>query len=97
MIDSFYFIALTTIDQSILIGGVVVCCRLVQPIVANETFSHAIFFLRSNKQSRKSPDDDFGSLVEIKGNEFESKLGSKSATSRGLGYFVTKKLLLCNS
>jgi hypothetical protein len=44
MIDSFYFIALTTIDQSILIVGVVVCCRLVQPIIANETFSHVIFF-----------------------------------------------------
>ncbi len=44
MIDSFYFIALTTIDRSILIGGVVVCCRLVQPTVANEIFSHAIFF-----------------------------------------------------
>jgi hypothetical protein len=44
MIDSFYFIALTTIDQSILIGGVVISCQLVQPIVANETFSHAIFF-----------------------------------------------------
>jgi hypothetical protein len=44
MIDSFYFIALTTIDQSILIMGVVVCCQLVQPIVANETFSHVVFF-----------------------------------------------------
>jgi hypothetical protein len=44
MIVSFYFIALTTIDQSILIGGVVVRCQLVQPIVANETFSHAVFF-----------------------------------------------------
>ncbi len=44
MIDFFYFIALTTIDQSILIGGGVVCCQLVQPTVANETFSHATFF-----------------------------------------------------
>ncbi len=44
MIDSFYFIALATIEQSILIGGVVVHCQLVQPIVANETFSHAVFF-----------------------------------------------------
>jgi hypothetical protein len=44
MIISFYFIALTMIDQSILIGGVIVCCQLVQPIVANETFSHAVFF-----------------------------------------------------
>jgi hypothetical protein len=45
MINSFYFIALTMIDQSILMGGgVVVCCQLVQPIVANETFPHAIFF-----------------------------------------------------
>jgi hypothetical protein len=44
MINSFSFIALTTIDQSILIGGVVIRCQMVQPIVANETFSHAIFF-----------------------------------------------------
>jgi hypothetical protein len=44
MINSFYLIALTTINQLILIGGVVVCCQLVQPIVANETFSHVIFF-----------------------------------------------------
>jgi hypothetical protein len=44
MIDSFCFIALTTIVQSILIGGVVVCCQLIQPIVANETFSKAVFF-----------------------------------------------------
>jgi hypothetical protein len=45
MINSFYFIALTTTDQSILIGEVVICCQLVQPIVANEIFSHALFFL----------------------------------------------------
>jgi hypothetical protein len=32
------------IDQSILIGGVVIHWWLVQPIVADETFSHAIFF-----------------------------------------------------
>jgi hypothetical protein len=44
MINSFYFIALTMTDQSILIGEVVVRCRLVQPIVAKETFSHALFF-----------------------------------------------------
>jgi hypothetical protein len=44
MIDSFYFIVLTMIDQSILIGGVIICCQLVQPIIANETFSHAVFF-----------------------------------------------------
>jgi hypothetical protein len=44
MITSFYFIALTTADQLILIGEVVVCCQLVKPIIANETFSHAVFF-----------------------------------------------------
>ncbi len=44
MINSFYFIALTMTDQLILIGEVVLCCQLVQPIVANETFSHAVFF-----------------------------------------------------
>jgi hypothetical protein len=44
MIGSFYFIALTTIDQSILIGWFVICCQLVQTIVMNETFSHAVFF-----------------------------------------------------
>jgi hypothetical protein len=44
MIDSLYFIALTTTDQLILIGEVVVLCQLVQPIIANETFSHALFF-----------------------------------------------------
>jgi hypothetical protein len=44
MINSFYFIASTMIDQSILIRGVVIRRRLVQPIVANETFSCAIFF-----------------------------------------------------
>jgi hypothetical protein len=44
MINSFYFIALTSTDQSILIEEVVICCRLVQPIVRNETFSHAVFF-----------------------------------------------------
>jgi hypothetical protein len=44
MIDSFCFIALTTIDQSILIGGVVVRCQLVQTIVPNEAFSQAVFF-----------------------------------------------------
>ncbi len=51
MIDSFYFIALTTIDQSVLIKGVVICCHLVQPIVVNETFSHAVFFDNQTKQS----------------------------------------------
>ncbi len=54
MIDSFYFIALTTIDQSILIGGVVVCCWLIQPIIANETFSHVVFF-----------DDQTNDLVKV--------------------------------
>jgi hypothetical protein len=44
MIDSFYFIALTMIDQSILIRGVVIHCRLVQLIIANEIFSHVVFF-----------------------------------------------------
>ena len=44
MINSFYFIALTIIDQSILIGGVVIFYRLVQPIIANKTFSHEVFF-----------------------------------------------------
>ena len=44
MINSFYFIALATTDQSILIGEVVIRCILVQPIVTNETFSHAVFF-----------------------------------------------------
>jgi hypothetical protein len=44
MINSFYFFALTMTDRSILIGGVVICYQLVQPIVANETFSHAEFF-----------------------------------------------------
>jgi hypothetical protein len=44
MIYSFYFIALKRADRLILIGEVVVCCRLVQPIVANETFSHGVFF-----------------------------------------------------
>jgi hypothetical protein len=44
MIDSFYFIALTMIDQSTLIGGGVIGCQLLQPIIANETFLHAVFF-----------------------------------------------------
>jgi hypothetical protein len=44
MIDSFYFTALTMIDQSILIGGVVIRFQLLQPIVANETFSRPVFF-----------------------------------------------------
>jgi hypothetical protein len=44
MINSFYFIAFTTIDQSILIGGVVICCRLVQLILANENLPHAVIF-----------------------------------------------------
>ncbi len=93
MIDSFYFIALTMIDRSILIGGAVIRCWLVQPIVVNETFSRAVFFWRSNKQSRQSPDKDFGGLVEIKGNKIESKLGSKSATSRGLGSTLLLKIV----
>ncbi len=60
MIDSFYFIALTTIDQSILIRGGVLRCRLVQPIVANETF-HTQYIL-TIKQSRQSLDNDFWRL-----------------------------------
>ncbi len=44
MVNSIYFIALTTEDQSILIGEVVVHYWLVQPIFANNTFSHAVFF-----------------------------------------------------
>jgi hypothetical protein len=44
MINFFYFIALKTTDQLILIKEVVVCCQLVQPIVANETFLHAVFY-----------------------------------------------------
>jgi hypothetical protein len=54
MINSFYFIALTTTDQSILIGEVVVRCQLVQPIVVNETFSHTLFF-----------DDQTNDLVKV--------------------------------
>jgi hypothetical protein len=45
MINSSYFIALTMIDRLILSGGVVICCQLVQPIIMNETFSHAIYIL----------------------------------------------------
>jgi hypothetical protein len=44
MTNLFYFIALTMTDRLILIGEVVICCRLVQPIVTNETFSHEVFF-----------------------------------------------------
>jgi hypothetical protein len=44
MINSFYSIAVTTTDQLILIGEVVICCQLAQPIIANETYSHAVFF-----------------------------------------------------
>jgi hypothetical protein len=44
MINSFYFIALTMTDQSILIGEVVIFYWLVQPAIANETFSHGVFF-----------------------------------------------------
>jgi hypothetical protein len=54
MINFFYFIALTMTDQSILIGEVVVHCQSVQPIVTNETFSHAVFF-----------DDQTNDLVKI--------------------------------
>jgi hypothetical protein len=51
----------------------------------NETFSHEVFFWQSNKQSRQSPDNDFGGLVKIKGQRNqEQALGSKSATSHGL-------------
>jgi hypothetical protein len=44
MINAFYIVVLTRTDQLILIGGIVVCCQLVQPIITNETFSHALFF-----------------------------------------------------
>jgi hypothetical protein len=44
MINSFYFTALISNRLIDLDWGVVVCCQLVKPIVANETFSHAKFF-----------------------------------------------------
>jgi hypothetical protein len=44
MIDSFYFTALISNRPIDLDRGVVVCCRLVEPIIANEIFSHAVFF-----------------------------------------------------
>jgi hypothetical protein len=44
MIKSFYFIALTMTDQSILTREVVVCCQFVQPIIANEAFLREVFF-----------------------------------------------------
>jgi hypothetical protein len=64
---------------------------LVKPIIVNETFSHAVFFRQSNKQSQQSPDNNFGGLVKIKGKTIESKLGSESATSRGLGSTLLHK------
>jgi hypothetical protein len=54
--------------------GAVVCCQLVESIVANENFSHAVFFHNQTNKSRQIPDNDFGGLVEMKGNAIESKL-----------------------
>jgi hypothetical protein len=51
------------------------------------------YFWQSNKQSHQSPDNDFGSLVKIKGNKIESKLGSKLATFYGLGSTLLLKIV----
>jgi hypothetical protein len=44
MINSFYFIALMSNRPINLDQGDVFCCGLVEPIVANETLSHTVFF-----------------------------------------------------
>ena len=64
------------------LGGVI-CCQLVQPIVANETFSYAVFFYNQAVLS-KSDKHDFGGFVKIK-KIIKDKLGSRSATLQGLG------------
>jgi hypothetical protein len=43
MINSFYFTALISNRPINLDQGVVVCCQLVEPIVANETFLHTVY------------------------------------------------------
>jgi hypothetical protein len=55
MINSFYFIAFTRDRPIDLDWGVIVYCQLVQQIVMNETFSHAVFFGQSRTLSCQSP------------------------------------------
>ncbi len=93
MINSFYFIALTMIDQFISIGGG--CLLLIGPANRHEWDLFTCGnFCQSNKQSCQSPDNDFGSLVEIKGQRnWEQAVSSKSATSCGLGSILLLKIV----
>ncbi len=92
MIDSFYFIALTMIDQSILIRGVSFTVDWSSQSLQMKPFTWGIFW-QSNKQSHQNLDNDFGGLVEIKGNKIKSKLGSKSATSCELSSTLLLKIV----
>jgi hypothetical protein len=64
---------------------------LIQPIIANETFSHAVFFGQLRMMLSKSNKHDFGGFVEIKDKIFESKVGSESAITYGLGSTLLSK------
>jgi hypothetical protein len=91
MISSSYFIALTS-DRPINLGlGLFFAVNWSS--IANETFSHTVFFWTiKNTVSSKSDKHDFGSFVEIKDKTIESKLGSESATSCWPG-----SILLCKN
>jgi hypothetical protein len=71
---------------------------LVEPIVANETFSHAVFFDNQTNNLVKTQAIIFGGLVEIKGKAIETcSWFQVSRNLMGLSlrlYFVTKIVAL---
>jgi hypothetical protein len=63
----------------------------------NETFSHAVFFDNQNKQSRQSPSNHFGGLVEIKGKTIKICSWFQVCHNlMGSALHCYKKKLLCN-
>jgi hypothetical protein len=70
---------------------------MVKPIVANETFSHAVYSDNQTNNLVKSPDNDFGGLVKIKGKTIKAyswfQVGHNLV---GLALLCYAKLLLYN-